>query len=233
MIVQGKLFVEGEVRNILAFDLLFEQGTDWSGKPCRRPQLEGVFIELESTKNDELFHHWITSNHAMKQGKIIFYGPDGMKEWRKYEFWDCVCVSWKEEFRHNTTDPMDMKLKLIPAIFKTPGGTIAEKNWKVSDPFTQHQSLNKEEEEEPGIISTYWMDENAQKQLERSRYGANACLYVKTENINPGEKITITIKDGEDKILGTQAELFYSGTVDDDGTAILRKVFIDEKWENT
>ncbi|RNL90088.1 hypothetical protein ED312_06585 [Sinomicrobium pectinilyticum] len=156
MIVQGKLFVEGEVRNILAFDLLFEQGTDWSGKPSRKSQLEGVYIHLESTKDDDLFHHWITSNHTMKQGRIIFYGPDGMKEWRKYEFWDCVCVSWQEKFWHNTTDPMGMKLKLIPAIFKTPGGTIAEKNWKISNPFQGYMEVPWEEEEEEKDDQKYY-----------------------------------------------------------------------------
>ncbi len=43
MVVQAKLFVEDEVRNLLAVDLLVEQGTDWSGKPSTRSQLKGVF----------------------------------------------------------------------------------------------------------------------------------------------------------------------------------------------
>ncbi|MBC9798280.1 type VI secretion system tube protein TssD [Sinomicrobium weinanense] len=148
MIVQGKLYVEDEVCNLLAFDLLFEQGTDWSGKPSRRPQLEGIFVQIESTNNDELFHHWITSNDTMKQGKIVFYGPDGMKEQRKYEFWDCYCVNWKEDFKHNTEEPMGMSMKLMPGIFKTPGGTIAEKPWKISDPFTAYKSYEPEEDED-------------------------------------------------------------------------------------
>ncbi len=169
----------------------------------------------------------------MKQGKIVFYGADGMKEQGKYEFWDCVCVEWREGFKHNTTEPMGMSLKLIPGIFRFPGGTIAEKPWKISDPFTKSKPLSQEKNKDPEVIETYWLDADGQKKVDKAAYGDKARLFAKTENMPEGEKLTLTVKDENEQAIGGKMELVYSGTVGSNGTAELEQVDLKKEWENT
>jgi len=65
----------------------------------------------------------------------------------------------------------------------------------------------------------YWMDEKEENKIETIKKGQTAVLYVKTEDFNPGEAITIPLRDDE-----TGDKFTLNGTLDAQGLAKI-------KWE--
>ncbi|WP_068593065.1 DUF4280 domain-containing protein [Cochleicola gelatinilyticus] len=86
----------------------------------------------------------------------------------------------------------------------------------------------------PKVVESYWMDESGNEKIDASDYGKKAQLYVLTENMDPGENVTVKVKDSENKEFKKgEKELTYSGSVKADGTVALKLVEIDTKWNET
>lgn len=83
----------------------------------------------------------------------------------------------------------------------------------------------------PKIVQTYWMDENEEKRINKIEYGQKASIFVRTQNVDPGEtiKVNVTEKDGN-KIDGAKSTITFSGTVNDDGTAKLEPLNTEKDW---
>ena len=86
----------------------------------------------------------------------------------------------------------------------------------------------------PRIIETYWMNEDETERIREADINKNAKIFVMTANMDAGKKVTINIKDKNDKELDSGKKvLTYSGTVKADGTVALEMIPIKEDWLKT
>lgn len=91
----------------------------------------GLFsIEFDSTENDELFMDWLILG-TKKEGQFAIYKGDD-PHFMKIEFWDCYCVGLQERMQQGDR-PMQMALRLSPAITRNRSVVKHEKSWKTSD----------------------------------------------------------------------------------------------------
>jgi len=91
----------------------------------------GLFsIEFDSTENDELFMDWLILG-TKKEGQFEIYKGDD-PHFMKIEFWDCYCVGLRESMQQGDR-PMQMALRLSPAITRNRSVVKHEKSWKTSD----------------------------------------------------------------------------------------------------
>jgi len=85
----------------------------------------------------------------------------------------------------------------------------------------------------PKVVQSYWMDENGEEKIDQINYGENATIFVKTQNMDPGESVSVTVRDKEGaKIDGEKTSLVFSGSVKMDGTAELKPLESQEDWND-
>ncbi|WFO16525.1 DUF4280 domain-containing protein [Cellulophaga baltica 4] len=83
----------------------------------------------------------------------------------------------------------------------------------------------------PKVIESYWMDEHGQEKIQELMYGEKASIFVLTEHMDPGESLSISVKEKDDLTIdGEQSVLKFSGTVKADGTAELKPLETIEEW---
>lgn len=83
----------------------------------------------------------------------------------------------------------------------------------------------------PKVVKSYWMDENGKEKIDEIIYGENATIFVQTQNVDPGESITVNVNEKEgQKIDGSKSTITFSGTVKEDGTAELEPLVTDKDW---
>lgn len=91
----------------------------------------GLFsIEFDSTENDEFFMNWLILG-TKNEGQFEFYKGDD-PHFMRIEFWDCYCVGLQESMQQGSR-PMQMALRLSPAITRNRSVVKHEKSWKTSD----------------------------------------------------------------------------------------------------
>jgi hypothetical protein len=91
----------------------------------------GLFsIEFDSTTDDEYFMEWLTLG-TKKEGQFEIYKGDD-PHFMKIEFWDCYCVGLQESIQQGNR-PMQMSLRLSPAITRNRKVVEHEKSWKTSN----------------------------------------------------------------------------------------------------
>lgn len=83
----------------------------------------------------------------------------------------------------------------------------------------------------PKIVESYWVNEAADEEINEIMYGEKAKLFVKTENFEAGEVLTVNIKDSNNqKIDGKQRVFVFSGKILADDTAELMLLETKEEW---
>ncbi|WP_041557646.1 hypothetical protein [Cellulophaga algicola] len=83
----------------------------------------------------------------------------------------------------------------------------------------------------PKVVESYWMDEHGQEKIQEIMYGEKASIFVLTEHMDPGESLSISVKEKDDLTIdGEQSVLKFSGTVKADGTAELKPLETIEEW---
>jgi len=83
----------------------------------------------------------------------------------------------------------------------------------------------------PKVVESYWMDEAGKEKIDEINYGEKATMFVRTENVDAGQSISIKVKDtGDNKVDGQQNSLTYSGNILEDGTAELSLLETQEDW---
>jgi hypothetical protein len=91
----------------------------------------GLFvIEFDSSDDDECFMEWLTLG-TKKEGHFEIYKGDD-PHFMKIEFWDCYCVGLQESMQQGNR-PMQMSLRLSPAITRNRKVVEHEKSWKTSN----------------------------------------------------------------------------------------------------
>jgi len=136
------------------------------------------------------------------------------KKWL-YEDSECMCATGGKV---TITDPTQLNL----------AGSVKEEFKNIAMTIPGAMMGN---DKAPKVTQTYWMDENQEKRTNKIEYGQSATIFVRTQNVDPGETITVTVneKDGN-AIDGSKSTITFSGTVLGDGTAQLEPLETDKDW---
>ena len=115
---------------IETYDMLVRP-LDGPDGPFRYQLAGGLFnLSFASTEQDEFFLEWLMLG-TMKEGRFELYKGDD-EHFMKIEFWDCYCVGFYESMTQGSS-PMQISLRLSPAITRNRNVVKHEKSWKVSD----------------------------------------------------------------------------------------------------
>ena len=98
-LVGGK---EYKVVNV-TYDLA--QETDASGRPSAVTRGGRIMVEVESTRDTELFE-WMTNNFERKDGSIKFIKRDSNATLKELKFTEAYMVKYKENFNHTGDNPL-------------------------------------------------------------------------------------------------------------------------------
>ncbi len=103
MSLTARLHIEGHQNEnkgirVLACNFKFSQTTDQRGLPTSK--VEGGKINVAiAVENDAELLHWMFTEAADKNGKIIFIGMDNGKSLKTIEFWDGRLIKYYESFK--------------------------------------------------------------------------------------------------------------------------------------
>ena len=103
MSLTARLHIEGHQNEnkgirVLACNFKFSQTTDQRGLPTSK--VEGGKINVAiAVENDAELLHWMFTEAADKNGKIIFIGMDNGKSLKTIEFWDGRLIRYYESFK--------------------------------------------------------------------------------------------------------------------------------------
>lgn len=119
-----------QFRPVETFDSLIRPNDGIDGS-IRHQMAGGLFnLSFASSEQDEFFLEWLMLG-TMKEGKFEIYNGDD-DHFMKIEFWDCYCVGFHEAMALGSS-PMEISLRLSPAITRNRNVVEHEKNWKVTD----------------------------------------------------------------------------------------------------
>ncbi|MDY8138338.1 type VI secretion system tube protein TssD [Aquimarina sp. 2201CG5-10] len=121
------LELDGETCNILDCSFTFRQDTDYTGRPCSKPQGGQIRLLIESTSKTD-FLEWMISPTITKKGEITFYRRDNMSSLKKVEFTGAYCIEYTEHFNGENAQPLQIHL-ILSAKEITVKGTTFENNW--------------------------------------------------------------------------------------------------------
>jgi len=112
------------------FDTLLRPADGIDGT-IRHQMAGGLFnLSFASSEQDEFFLEWLMLG-TMKEGRFELYNGDD-DHFMKIEFWDCYCVGFHEAMALGSS-PMQISLRLSPAITRNRNVVEHEKTWKVTD----------------------------------------------------------------------------------------------------
>lgn len=85
----------------------------------------------------------------------------------------------------------------------------------------------------PRIREIYWMDAEMENKITSASIGDKVSLLVRTKDFNPGESVTVKIKEKDNRnVIKGKKSIILGGTVNDDGIAKLNKrIDIEEAGE--
>ena len=126
----AKFELDGEELTILDCSFTFRQDTDYTGRPCAKPQGGQVSLLIESTAKTD-FLDWTISPTNTKNCKIIFFRRDNMSSLKNVEIKDAFCIEYTEHFNANDAQPLQIHLVLSAKEISIKGTTF-KNNWPAS-----------------------------------------------------------------------------------------------------
>ena len=105
MSLTARLHISGHQKEskgirVLTCDFKFSQATDQRGLPTSK--IEGGKLNvLIAVENDSELLHWMFTEAADKNGKIVYIGLENGKALKTIEFWDARLISYFERFTEN------------------------------------------------------------------------------------------------------------------------------------
>lgn len=126
----AKLELDGELYNILEFDISLDQDVDQNDRPSAIARGGRIRMVVESTRST-IFFSWTLSDTQTKDGKIIFYRRDELSQLKTVEFRKAYSINFHESFRASGEIPMKTEFTLTAKEIDY-GGTIMEKNWPLT-----------------------------------------------------------------------------------------------------
>lgn len=191
----AKLFLQGEVRNVLDLEFGYKQYTDGTGRPSTAPQGGLISFSIESTRDDSLLYMWAIDQLMKLQGCIRVYKHDGISKLYDIEFANCYCVFLEEKFSSKGNKSMCIRITISPGIQRT-RGIVYEKGWNLSNPFENEnvKVLEREEENQEKKLIQYFVTDQTNNELDDYEVGDTIVLNIQTQN-RIGDKITIQLQD--------------------------------------
>ena len=126
----AKLELDGEELTILDCSFTFRQDTDYTGRPCAKPQGGQVSLLIESTAKTD-FLDWTISPTNTKNCKVTFFRRDNMSSLKTVEITDAFCIEYTEHFNSNAAQPLQIHL-ILSAREISIKGTKFTNNWPTS-----------------------------------------------------------------------------------------------------
>ncbi|GAA3515790.1 hypothetical protein GCM10022393_32210 [Aquimarina addita] len=123
----AKLDLDGEEINILDCSFTFRQDTDYTGRPCAKPQGGQISLLIESTSKTD-FLEWMISPSIVKKGIITFFRRDNMSSLKNVEFSEAYCIEYSEHFNADSDKPLQIHLLLSAKEISVKGTTFIN-NW--------------------------------------------------------------------------------------------------------
>jgi Hemolysin coregulated protein Hcp (TssD) len=125
----SKLTIDSTSYTVLECDYTFTQSKDSSGKPFGLPRGGEINIRVEANNKTD-FLDWMLKSTKTKDGEITFYKRDAMSQLRNIRFEKGFCISYKEIFNANNTEPLLIQMTIC-AKKLTIGDCVSENAWKV------------------------------------------------------------------------------------------------------
>lgn len=123
----AKLDLDGEEINVLDCSFTFRQDTDYTGRPCAKPQGGQISLLIESTSKTD-FLEWMISPSIVKKGVITFFRRDNMSSLKNVEFSEAYCIEYTEHFNADSDKPLQIHLVLSAKEISIKGTTFIN-NW--------------------------------------------------------------------------------------------------------
>ncbi|MDP9958127.1 sRNA-binding carbon storage regulator CsrA, partial [Epilithonimonas hungarica] len=79
-----------------------------------------------------------------------------------------------------------------------------------------------EYDKEPKIIDVFWMNDNVENQIKKLYQEEEASILVLTRNAKDGEEVSVEVEELDEQ--GEQVTNTYTGSVNNEGKAILKKI---------
>lgn len=227
----AKLFINGEILNVLDTDIRFYQQVDPSTFKPNSVPMGGIFyVTIEASAGTELLRLMLDPDD-MCNGYIRFYRRDGLSKLTDYEFFDTFVVGFRTEFSAYDSTPMTHRLVFSPGILRI-GDVVFEKWWKVTDLDREEVVVTPEPVvPRPKLASVQWKGTDG-SQLEETRYGNKVALEIAVANSEGGSvEITIEKEDGTEFGNG-QKTLTFTEYLNDEGIAEISSLHIKDEWNN-
>ena len=123
----AKLKLEGDELTVLDCSFTFRQDTDYTGRPCAKPQGGQVSLLIESTAKTD-FLDWTISPTVTKNCKITFFKRDNISALKNVEIKDAYCIEYTEIFNSENSQPLQIHLVLSAKEISIKGTTFTN-NW--------------------------------------------------------------------------------------------------------
>lgn len=202
MSIQIKLHVEDKVINLLDYQQLITQNTDYTGRPSAKSVVQPINFSFETGKNDPFLAKLISGKMSDYLKFVI--SPVSMNgKSTTIEIKDWYVVKCYEEFDSTNNKPMITYVEITFAIIIINGVVLDVKYWKVTDPHIKNTPIttinrNEEEDEEPDVIEYYLTDtkNNRIEENLKQEIGNTIILNVHSKNLL-GELLTFNLDNEE------------------------------------
>ncbi len=125
----AKLKLDGEEYTIIRSSFQFDQSLDRNNKPSGAPRGGTINFVIESRGKTNFFS-WMIDHKQTKDGAITFYKRDAMSRLYNLKFTKAFCVSYKEEFDANNTQPLRIMMTISAKRIEIEGKAF-ENQWAV------------------------------------------------------------------------------------------------------
>ncbi len=196
----AKLYLDDIEITLLSARLHITQNTDITGRPRSNPSGGFITIRMLSSYNG-LLNEWMIDPNITKQGYIRFFKRDGYSRLVDWQFADCFCVSYHENFSSDGKMPMQTELVLSPGVLKV-NKTVFNKGWGVTDlnssinqgsTYISNSRDTKETGKEKQLVKYFISDIN-NNEISEFNIGDKIKLNILTENYI-GETIDLELKN--------------------------------------
>ncbi|PKV48880.1 hypothetical protein ATE84_0896 [Aquimarina sp. MAR_2010_214] len=208
----AKLYVNGQVYNVLESEQGIIQSSDETGRPTSRPFHTGLKAAIESTKDTYFFEKAIHPTQQIQE--IILEYSDSMpgRRTRRIRFVDCYVTFDSIHFKANDTDPLTETLLITAA-----GIEDSHSQGKYTTPRQETEFLSnqaplttQEEETEKKKVIDYYITDLNNKRIDKILAGNIILLNIHSKNMTD-ELFTI-------KLSNKTIDFKYNGEVLTDDT---------------
>ncbi len=135
MSIIAKLYVEGQVFNVLKCEHGFKQVTDISGRPSGKPFHVGLVVVIEATSDTYFFEKAIHPTETVQE-IILEYAHSFLSgKSRKIRFLDCHVIANSTYFKATGNQPLTDTLEITAAAIEDLNSQAKYRTYRQVTPF--------------------------------------------------------------------------------------------------